>query len=384
MEHVVVTGPAAPGELLNRDDAPAGLGGTPVNELVKTLIDLGRTVELVTTSYDIEEPWIAEAGSLRVVAVPGRSAARTRALDLFARERRLLRRALMQTSGRFIHAHWTYEFAWAALDTGRDCLVTAHDSPFSVLRNMPDPYRVSRTAMAVKVRRRTVNLSAVSPFIATKWRSQLRYKRSIDVIPNSIPRDVESGYQNHTTADPARILEVADPARWKNVGGLLAAFQIVKANHPTSQLRIAGPGLGPQSAHAQHARDAGLHRGVTFLGPLTRKELIHEYERATVLAHASLQESFSLVVLEAMAMGVPVMAGLNSGGTPWVLAEGACGLLVDTRRPESMAEGLNRLLDDANLRTRLSAAAYRSAHERFSVTSVARAYLAAYDRVANQ
>ena len=86
--HVAVIGPADPREFaadLGRDPdgLPVGLGGSTVNQLVRTLLDLGHRVTLVTASPDVREPWRGSGAGLTVVAVRYRTRARDRFLDLF-------------------------------------------------------------------------------------------------------------------------------------------------------------------------------------------------------------------------------------------------------------------------------------------------------------
>jgi glycosyltransferase involved in cell wall biosynthesis len=79
------------------------------------------------------------------------------------------------------------------------------------------------------------------------------------------------------------------------------------------------------------------------------------------------KEGFSLVALEAMGVGTPVVA-YDYGGPPEVLGE--CGLLVRPGDRDALHEALLRLLEDAELRARLSACGRRRARERFSLSAM--------------
>ena len=81
-----------------------------------------------------------------------------------------------------------------------------------------------------------------------------------------------------------------------------------------------------------------------------------------------------MVVLEAMAMGVPVLGGQASGAVPWLLADGA-GVLVDVRRPRDIAGSIVRLLADAPLAESTARQGFRRAREQFSGDSVAASYI---------
>ncbi len=97
--------------------------------------------------------------------------------------------------------------------------------------------------------------------------------------------------------------------------------------------------------------------------------------RADVFALTSRYEGFGNVLVEAMACGIPVVA-TSSPGTRDIVSAGEDGLLVDCHEPAAVASALERILDDAALRRRMSETARRHA-ERFAVTTIA----AAYERV---
>jgi glycosyltransferase involved in cell wall biosynthesis len=89
-----------------------------------------------------------------------------------------------------------------------------------------------------------------------------------------------------------------------------------------------------------------------------------------------------MVLVEAMAYGVPVVAGQASGAVPWVVEDG--GLLVDVTSIEAIAQAVNRLLTDATLYEQLSARAVAIVAERFPLVKIAKDYLALYEQVAQR
>jgi glycosyltransferase involved in cell wall biosynthesis len=88
-----------------------------------------------------------------------------------------------------------------------------------------------------------------------------------------------------------------------------------------------------------------------------------------------------MVILEAMAAGLPIVGGAASGGVPWLLGDGEAGILVDVRHPEAMAGAIATLLDDRARAQDLGRRALRRVEECFSPTAVTSAYLDAYSRV---
>jgi glycosyltransferase involved in cell wall biosynthesis len=118
----------------------------------------------------------------------------------------------------------------------------------------------------------------------------------------------------------------------------------------------------------RRAQEAGIGDRVRFTGPLTRADLAKEYAAADVLVQPSLAETYGMVVTEALARGLPVLA-TRVGGLPEALGRGAGagtpGLLVPPGDPVRLADALRWWLEDAELRRRLR----RAARERRSALS---------------
>jgi glycosyltransferase involved in cell wall biosynthesis len=106
--------------------------------------------------------------------------------------------------------------------------------------------------------------------------------------------------------------------------------------------------------------DAGLGERMSFVGPRTGAELDRAYASADVLVHASRAETYGLVVTEALARGLPVIAA-EVGGLAEALGEGESGtrpgLLVAPEDPGALGDALSAWLGDAELRERLRRAA---------------------------
>src|SRR5213078_1387922 len=110
----------------------------------------------------------------------------------------------------------------------------------------------------------------------------------------------------------------------------------------------------------------GLDDVVELPGPLDTSAVRHLIERATVVCLVSSSEGMPGTLMEAMAMGVPVL-GTDVGGTNELVVDGESGLLVPAYDPPALARTLARLLDDADLRARIGAGGRRRMEERFSL-----------------
>lgn len=373
---IVIAGPATPSVLLSDEDSrqefPAGMGGPPVNDLVRALLDLGHDVVLVSGSNDIQKPWRLTEGRLQIRLVPFRIRARDRALDGFRLERKMLTEEIDDANGDIVHAHWTYEFALAAIKSKSPHIISIHDAPLSILRLMFDPYRIIRTLMAYRVRLHARSLIAVSPYVAYKWKRQMLDPKKIRVIPNLVPplRRRSENPQESKNTDKLTILDVSNATPLKNVKILIDAMRLVNRTHPLVVLNLVGPGLDADGEFARHQRNIGPLNFVNFLGSVSRNEIERHLSRATIFCHPSLEESFGMSALEAMKVGVPIVAARQAGGIRWLTHEGRAGLLFDGRDAEQLSVILTRLLENEDLRNGLIDSAYFVVENEFSTSKI--------------
>jgi glycosyltransferase involved in cell wall biosynthesis len=165
------------------------------------------------------------------------------------------------------------------------------------------------------------------------------------------------------------ILSVAHLYRRKDIATLLEAAARMKT---PARLRIVGD--GPERGRlARLCRRRGLDSRVTFRGHVPFAELAAEYRSAGIFCLPSRQEGFGIVLLEAMAAGLAVVAA-RAGAVPEIVMDGKTGVLVPPGDPETLAEALDGLLRDAALRKRLGEAGERRAAS-YDAPLVARLFL---------
>ncbi len=115
--------------------------------------------------------------------------------------------------------------------------------------------------------------------------------------------------------------------------------------------------------------------------PFSGRERVKEYFRtAAVVALPTQEDNCPMVVLEAMAAGVPVFAS-NVGGVPDLIQHEVNGLLCDPRRPETFREAVARFLDDRAFATRIAAVAKAQAQRRFHPQVIAQKHLEIYQEI---
>lgn len=142
---------------------------------------------------------------------------------------------------------------------------------------------------------------------------------------------------------------------------LLKAWPAVLAQHPDAQCLLVGAGVAEERLRAEVER-LGLTGKVIFAGYRADVGAITSLLTALVLPSHS--EALGLVLLEAMARGMPVVA-TRVGGVPEVVTSGRDGLLVPPADPSTMAEAINSLLGDPALARALGEAGRHTVSERF-------------------
>jgi glycosyltransferase involved in cell wall biosynthesis len=145
-------------------------------------------------------------------------------------------------------------------------------------------------------------------------------------------------------------------------------------------LLLAGEGDERPRLEADVTR-LGLGDRVTFAGFLLDPRPL--YEALDVFALSSLREGLPNVVLEALAMEVPVVA-TRVAGVPRLIPDGDTGLLVEPGSADALADALGRLLTDAPLRARLAKAGRERVDVNYSFTGRTRAVATLYDSLLRQ
>ena len=144
------------------------------------------------------------------------------------------------------------------------------------------------------------------------------------------------------------LLHVGRVAHEKNIGFLLQVVARMKADHPLLLFLICGEGPARNDLENQ-AKQMGLQDNVMFVGYLDREtELLDCYRAADVFIFASRTETQGLVLLEAMALGVPVVSTAVMG-TIDILSPNR-GALVAEENAEDFSSKVARLLADRELR----------------------------------
>ena len=167
--------------------------------------------------------------------------------------------------------------------------------------------------------------------------------------------------------------------RYKGFAFLIQALPALLQKFPDAQIAIAG--TGPQETELRRmAARAGVSASLHWLGFCGNARTL--LEAADVYVQPSLVEACPMALLEAGAMGLPVVASAV-GGVPEVILDGETGLLVPRMEPAPLSVALKTLLSDAAMRARMGAAGRVRIYENFTRERMVAETLAVYEQMLN-
>jgi glycosyltransferase involved in cell wall biosynthesis len=246
-----------------------------------------------------------------------------------------------------IHAHFVYPDGVAAARLARrfrvPLVITEHAAWRPWLDNFP---RVRRQAL------RTFEQCAFLMTVSRAHRDSIAHftgdSPKLRVIPNVVDDGVFGLAPGGAGWVQRRILFVGQMRHVKGVDVLLRALRVLRERDRDVQLAIAGESLyegwrRDQEAFRRLVVDLQLNDRVHFLGGKEPAEVAREMQRSALLVLPSRRESFGVVLAEALACGVPVVA--TRCGGPEDIVTDEVGVLVPPEDPEAIARGIEKVLD---------------------------------------
>ncbi|RKY02824.1 glycosyltransferase family 4 protein [Candidatus Poribacteria bacterium] len=205
----------------------------------------------------------------------------------------------------------------------------------------------------------------------------------IRVIPDGIDLSRFRAPRRPIDPDPVRVLSIGRLIPRKGFHRLIAALPTVRRKaHKRFVLEIVGDGPMMGDLRRQ-AEELGVSDIVRFSGTVPYERLHERYESAHIFTLCSSAEGMPLVVLEAMATGLPVVAS-KVQGIEELVSDGVSGFLIDDPSDvEAIAEKLAELIDDGELRLRIGEEALRAV-EKYDWSNIAERYLRIYKVVASK
>ncbi|WP_420993378.1 glycosyltransferase family 4 protein [Cupriavidus sp. 30B13] len=181
-----------------------------------------------------------------------------------------------------------------------------------------------------------------------RWMEALTPRCRVEVIPNPLPFPfpaVPANRQSKTVLAVGRLVHA------KGFDVLLNAWALVAPGHPDWRLEIVGEGE-ERTALESLVRELGIASSVSMPG--TRQDVESCYCSAAIFCLSSRYEGFGLVLLEAMAFGLPVVSTDCETGPRELVRDGENGLVARLENSGSLGEKLSILMDDMSLQETLA------------------------------
>ena len=311
----------------------------------------------------------------------------------------------VQHSSDLIHLHWTpgvlsLETIGSLARSGRGCVWTLHDMwPFtggchhagdcrgfmSGCRDCPQIRNVfsSKTERnyrkKLEILHREPSVRVVSP---SKWLADLAQQSEIfshlkvDVIPNPVdcevfsPGDRKSAREVFGISSEAFVVgcsaaNLSDPM--KNMKAVVDGVVELKRQFPNNEIQILAVGDGGLESRNVKVQTTGLIR--------TPGRMVEAYRAMDVFVSTSLSENFPMTLVEAAAVGVPVVC-LNIGGMPEIVINGDSGRVLDST--DDLPNVLTELLSSVSERHRMASNARILALSQFDLPKVLKKYAEVY------
>jgi len=322
-----------------------------VRHLTAAAVAAGHRVTVVSPGGDHGPlaAWVRSAGADHQTLNMARKPAVRDAFDLLA-----LRR--LERGRDLVHLHSSKAAALgrvAALSLGGRrrpaVVVTAHYWSWLVGGRWAPLYRWIERRLA----RRCDSIVAVSEGEATEGRVVLGPSAPLQLIPNGVDREHFSPDGDAADRDPGYPLLVCVGRLSHQKGQDVAIRALALLDGRTARLRLVGAesGAGERARLEALAASLGVADRIEWRGAV--EDTAPEYRAADVVVAPSRWDGLSLALLEAMASGATIVASEVNGSE----SLGDAGVIVPPGDPEALADGIDRLLEDAPRRRRLGVAA---------------------------
>ncbi len=209
--------------------------------------------------------------------------------------------------------------------------------------------------------RHATRVQAISNYLA-EWARKVGSRGIIEVIPNGV--DLQkfsiSNLEFSKNTDKITLITVSRLVKKNAVEDIIESLKFLPEN---ITLQILGSGPLESELRLQ-ARSLKLESRVQFLGEIPNSLIPQYLHVANIFVRPSLSEGQGISFIEAMAVGLPVIA-TPVGGTPDFIKEGETGLFCRVGDPESIADAVERLIQDESLKIRIIEESQRLVREKY-------------------
>ncbi|MBM7552486.1 N-acetyl-alpha-D-glucosaminyl L-malate synthase BshA [Thalassobacillus pellis] len=283
-----------------------------------------------------------------------------------------------------LHVHYAMPHAVCAIlakqmaDHDVKIITTLHGTDITVLGIDPSMKNLIKFGIE-----QSDSVTAVSKSLVDQTQEMLTIDKNMEVIYNFVD---EREYYRHCNQDLKKqyhieehekvIIHISNFRKVKRVQDVILTFKEIQENLPAKLLLV---GDGPEfSTCYQMVQEYGMEENVRFLGKQENvSELLSISDLKLLLSE---KESFGLVLLEAMACGVPCI-GTNAGGIPEVISDGETGFITEVGDVKATSQKAIQLLTDRDLWLRFSRSGEDRVKQEFQSKQILKQYEALYDRV---
>jgi len=272
------------------------------------------------------------------------------------------------------HAIMAEEFnrmlsSWIGRDLSRSLTDPLHAAVDATRDVVLDPPRVELFERTLEAADRIVVVHEEAREVYAEFVDQSKLR----TIPLGVDPDF---FEYSEPADSKELVAIGSLRERKGYDILFEALNVIRQEHPDVHLNVFGDGPLEAELHAQVER-LDLAGNVTFHGYVDQSIVREHLSRARAFVHPSRSESFSLVRLEAMSTGCPVVVTDISGAREMV-RDGEEGFVVPIESPEPIADAVTTLLSDYELTKQISRQARERIEEKYDWRKIAEEYLDLY------
>lgn len=366
--HILYLTPFNPSEfsdylLVEKDSLPQiHESASAVHALIRSILEQGHTVTVIT--YNMQKKPVIDSeykGTRLTVRVLKQTTVVPKGMA-FVRFYMAIRmkKAVLQYIDEVdvIHAHWTYDFALAAsFFTGKKpVFCTVRDWAPYIFSLKRDVYWLVSLAVAKVVYwNKKVNFIANS-YYTYNCIHKAYPSKVVPILPNPIDnRFIIKKREKYPTDIVFVSISQSNDTR-KNYDVLLQAFKEFRERNNRGTLMLIGGCFVRDNLKCKEWEKKGLLGNVQLCGKVQHEALIDYLDKASVLIHPSLEETFGNILLEGMARRLPVIGGKSSGAVPYVLGHGKYGFLCDVSDVKDVVRVMELMFDKDIFFSKLDAA----------------------------
>lgn len=358
-----------------------GLKAPAVDTLVEFFLQDNHYVSIYTLSFEVDKRVILCGPKLKIIINPLRKSALKRAVDLFEIEAKLIFESINSEISKpdILHAHWTYEYAKGVVGFRKSIpiVITIRDWAPRIVQLYPNYYRLSRLIL----NNRILQMDSIS-YIANSEYIGRKLKEKWQLEPVFIPNPINDEFltsKSKTVRESSLLISVSNSlGKGKNIEKLLQAFKLVLREFPKARLLLVGSLFVKDNKQIKLWRGRNLLTNVILQGYIDHNGLIDLYDKASIMVHPSLEESFGNTILEAMARKTTTIGGKNSGAVPFLLGQGDYGIICNIQSVDSIKNSILKLLRDEHLRLELSEKAHKSVLENYTQQKIGEKHINLY------